>query len=112
MKNKEAHYIGNGRFEIEGETYVNEKSSRVLSATEFNALQKQSDGWIRVEDGLPEEGQIVLGYVESENTKGSFFIEDIAYSFFDKGKWAKYDGEDKTVTHWQPLPPAPLNEKV
>ena len=59
------------------------------------AIQALGDGWVSVEDGLPEETGKYLSVYKSEEDTGVYI-----------GRyWA--DGFNKYITHWQPLPSPP-----
>jgi hypothetical protein len=64
---------------------------------------KELDGWISVKDRLPEHGEYVLFH-----TTSSTFLE-IGFLPKDERVWLTHDESYSlsTVTHWQPLPPAP-----
>lgn len=67
---------------------------------------EQGDGWISVEERLPEIGKPVLGY------KGPTFIEGMTCQKspdFDDPYWCYLSDGDlaEDVTHWRPLPDPP-----
>jgi hypothetical protein len=79
---------------------------------EFHAKQKQEEtnGWISVDDRLPEDKDKVLincehGVTLAEYTKftngNSMWWAIVAIGTYEDGANAK------NVTHWQPLPPPP-----
>lgn len=70
-----------------------------------NKLQQQS-GWVSVEDkiNLPKEDGFVLGYSHDYGTEKYFYSNEVFYCY------AK-DEFVTTVTHYQPLPQPPLNDK-
>ncbi len=70
------------------------------------------DGWISVEERLPEEGTEVLlaGYLHGNQDKG--YWQEVA--LFAHGRFYRWDNEADDFsqscdhkTHWQPLPAAP-----
>jgi len=63
--------------------------------------QQQSDGWIAVEDGLPEE----RGAYIVVNKRGTVSTE--WYSATEKCFVVDAGISPDEVTHWQPLPPTP-----
>lgn len=91
----------------------------------------RSGGWRRVEDGLPEDGQLVLvGWRQGDEDR-------IGFDARDEGGWAEHDAarehflavggsaaagpdaicvgpaEEAPYTHWMPVPlPPPPSEKV
>lgn len=68
-----------------------------------------TEGWISVEDGKPEIGKYVL-VVIGKNTilKGTLTTNGWSVMFSD-GQYIA--GEVRPVTHWQPLPAPPTNNK-
>ena len=68
-------------------------TSSVLNKAE-RAISEMPDGWISINDRLPEEGVNVLTY-GARPFYDCFYINRI----IDKDEWL-YDG----VTHWMPLP--------
>ena len=76
------------------------------AAIEWASLQTPPT-WTRAEDGLPEAGEIVLCYRESDDRPDCFYMEVGSYSFFKDGIWGCIDGDDWIVTHWMPLPNKP-----
>jgi hypothetical protein len=70
------------------------------------AIQALSDGWIRVEDGLPDIGKQV-----SMQVTGNSAVVGYRHSY---GHWiiqsldsAYRENSMHKVTHWQPLPEKP-----
>ena len=72
-------------------------AAKALSKAEY----KGYNGWISVEDRLPESCTEVLAF--SENGYGVEFL------YFDGDKCFYNEKSDvrRTPTHWQPLPPKP-----
>jgi len=65
------------------------------------------EGWVRVENRLPEVGEIVLVWVgDSANTSVKHF-------YTSSGKWKSLEKtilpEYYIITHWQPLPTPPTD---
>ncbi len=59
--------------------------------------------WISVEDGLPEEGDLVIGFM-------SGISNPVDSTYLYEGQWTfgyVYLPEKGKVTHWQPLPDPP-----
>jgi hypothetical protein len=69
---------------------------------------KENDGWISVEDRLPDNYVGVLVYIENQDTIANAHREQ-------NGDWVAFydntlitnEGKEKGVTHWQPLPEPP-----
>lgn len=69
------------------------------------------DKWVKVQDGMPDEGEEVLIYCPE-------FLEEIRKAFYTEGNFYA-DKEDLIVkpapngycTHWQPLPKPPKEDK-
>ncbi|MWQ41946.1 DUF551 domain-containing protein [Glaesserella parasuis] len=90
-------------------------------------MTKENNGWISVEDRLPEPFYTTEKYRCSENRHLIYYSEDGEYWFIGFG-WYLYDkqedaegglipyweladdgfGDEVQVTHWQPLPPPPI----
>ena len=73
------------------------------STTSVSAIE---DGWVNVEDKLPEEEEWVLVYNNLEENCA------VTTGVFVKGRWGILElGVDAeiNVTHWRPLPPPPSN---
>jgi len=68
---------------------------------------KPTEGWISVEDRLPEVGELILMYRESTAIPDGYFASTGAYGFFKEGVWGNEEKDDWIVTHWQPLPAPP-----
>ena len=64
------------------------------------AIQALGDGWVRVEDRLPNDGQYVMAFTSSTiHSATSEIISEYSekYGFTSAAN----------ITHWQPLPPKP-----
>lgn len=66
----------------------------------LNFCVNRFNGWISVEDRLPEPFVSVLAF---RNGK-------ISIDYHEENGWFAYDFEEKRATHWMPLP-APPTEK-
>ncbi len=73
----------------------------------IQALSSQVDGgWIRVEDGLPEDHGRFLCWVTEQNDLGkSGYVWNCCFHFIEK-MWSD-SLKPMHVTHWQPLPSPP-----
>lgn len=65
-----------------------------------------ADGWVSVEDRLPEEGEWVLGYCSSAMEDWQYFT-----AFLSGGMWYDDSEDDRIVDFWQPLPTPPKQQK-
>lgn len=91
MDNKEAREILKGL------------STGVLTFMEAEAIdcaiQALGDGWVSVDDGLPEcDGNYLV------LLNGGNIIEQLTTSYF-RAEYKSFDAS--FTTHWQPLPPKP-----
>ena len=74
------------------------------------------DLWISVNDNLPPLNQNVLVYAVGKH--GDFIGEHIMvicgrYIFWEKEQWStpfEFFHDDYEITHWMPLPDAPINQ--
>lgn len=76
--------------------------------------EKDKDGWVRVEDGLPEMGQEVIVYCPKSSKKVTALCRFNRYEEDVKFYWDNFYGGSFThiqeaVTHWMKLPPPPKN---
>jgi hypothetical protein len=64
-----------------------------------------SDGWISVEERMPEEGVEVIVSLRSPRTRHRMQT----LGTWDLGEWVLDIGGDRhrDVTHWMPAPPPP-----
>ncbi len=65
-------------------------------------MTKQNNGWISVEERLPENNQVVLGY----HPMYIFICKKLKDRFVVKMNLTPCD-----ITHWQPLPQPPKDVK-
>lgn len=65
-----------------------------------------ADGWVSVEERLPEEGEWVLGYCLSAMEDWQYFTV-----FLSGGMWYDDSEDDRIVDFWQPLPTPPKQQK-
>lgn len=79
-----------------------------MQATFDHAIQKAStgeaNGWISVEDRLPDAETIVLAW---DGRKIHTALRDV--TSYKTPFWTDNVDSIKGVTHWQPLPPAPTS---
>ena len=91
--------------ELSGEDQ--ERVQEVRRKVEAHLAAGSGEGWVSVQDGLPEIGVKVL-VVFAANKHESV----VRQGEYQKGCWFLPDyGWHYTVTHWQLLPPAPTGEK-
>ena len=75
---------------------------------DFIAIAKADNGWISVNDGLPEdEGDVLVYGVSPRGRKKTAIMNYLAFEA-DRPRWA-LDGW--TVLYWMPLPKPPKEEK-
>ena len=80
-----------------------------------------ADGWVKVEDGLPEIGQRVIAY---NNTRDMYMCvkcvtfnkESISYKDGHRDSWLEYITHNNLAmpfraTHWHPLPSPPKQKQ-
>lgn len=76
-----------------------------IKASDFDELSTRADGWISVDERLPDyEKRVLLYWKESEH------IEDGAFYDGDNGPYhALFDGEmlNHEPSHWMPMPQTP-----
>ena len=71
--------------------------------------EENNNGWISVEDALPEEYADVLGYSQ----EGHIYICRMNESKIFGKVWQQWNGGDMRfdwIIAWQPLPPAPYKK--
>ena len=83
----------------EGELY-DWQVDNVIDAIE-TLISSRADGWVRVEDGLPDEGVPVLVFMSYGKTdvchlRGNYWVQSV-----------RPEHSNGSVTHWQPLPQPP-----
>lgn len=66
------------------------------------AVKKYNNGWIRVQDKLPEPGQAVLVRVKTKYR----VVQKVA-EYTINHRWEGVRGNE--IAHWQPLPDDPTN---
>jgi hypothetical protein len=69
-----------------------------------NLKQQETNGWISVEEGLPEDKEFVLAYDRFGEICIASYCGGIWYDCIDD-----YHSCGDIVTHWQPLPEPPKN---
>ena len=76
----------------------------------YNAGYRKQSEWISVEDRLPEEKVMVLGYVftnfDNGDTSDGIYVMELRNGLFYPFNCSAIKGNSK-VTHWMPLPEAP-----
>lgn len=80
------------------------EDERILYDARAEIQRLRADaGWVRVEDGLPEDERMVVAFCHG---LGGNPWQEVAY--VDAGRWYTSDGSEMYwPTHWRPLPPAP-----
>jgi len=78
-----------------------------VKSTIVEEWNRRASGWISVEDRLPEENCLVLGYPETHRTDGACGVERVVK--FDGEFWSTKHGQPGcvSITHWMPLPDPP-----
>lgn len=84
--------------------------------SERDAALAKVPKWISVEEQLPENGRIVIGFTPCD---GYMFVGYYRESQLAECKWSQWEiitamrssrKVTKKVTHWMPLPPSPRGE--
>ena len=71
----------------------------------YSAWNTRVDGWISVEDRLPEEGEMVLMFSKFKNYHMGWYDKKQC-KFYSEG----YSVKQGMVTHWRPLPEPPKGD--
>lgn len=88
----------------------------IVKSALSKAEDKGDNGWISVEDRLPEIGSYVIAYDGNEQkvVKMTTYLEgSIGYKLGIRDCWFEFISHNNyvfrftNVTHWQPLPPKP-----
>lgn len=77
----------------------------IIKAMEAYAKVSQEDGWISVEDRLPEDGSQCLVSLQFKHSE-----PETICTLFDDGRFFNLEDKAhafKNVTHWMPLPNPP-----
>ena len=70
-----------------------------------------ADGWISVDDGLPEIDKEVLVYYQYYWGNGDIAKDCGISKYYNRGRWSTlHIPIDSRVLYWQPLPEPPVNE--
>ena len=86
---------------------IDEVRHRLLRAADALGAQ----GWVSVKDRLPGDGQWVIVACGSQVVDGIVFTKpDGYYPGFVVRASRSFENITSQVTHWMPLPPAPLEE--
>ena len=65
---------------------------------------QRTDGWVDVNEQLPEETKAVLIYPSPDT------YDEADIGWYTNGVWECSSGSELSVTHWMPLPPPPVKE--
>lgn len=73
-----------------------------------------ADGWIACSERMPGDGEEVIGFYRLQGRvtigcrkRGYWIVAGRHMVAFDGDEWCS----DEDVTHWQPLPPGPKEER-
>lgn len=84
-----------------------EKWQAVEAVTEKECAEPNSDGWISVNDRLPEEGKECIVFTKALTpVVSNLHPHSITVDEIDDGDWL-LNSSWTVVTHWQPLPEPP-----
>lgn len=88
--------------------FIRAKKEKYLTPVLEEAMKLMQDReWIPVSERLPERVDVVLAY------DNELEVNVFAYYFHPDKQWCDMNarGDKLKVTHWQPLPPAPTEDK-
>ena len=97
---------------------LNERLNEIVfywhTACPSSPLPVNREGWIRVEDGLPDIHQVAK---YSNRVLCLTNTGKIEVGYLSDGIWARdnghyFSGHGYTITHWQPLPSPPKTDKI
>lgn len=75
--------------------------------TNYQLTGEVNDGWVRVEDRLPEDDEHVLVSIENGWTTLMAVIKNGEWFCYYKDSFSTNANDPNKVTHWQPLPSPP-----
>lgn len=92
--------------------YISESVRDALIDAHCRIEELESDGWVRVEDGLPEAGKIVLIYTINKVIESAWLNDDGEFQLerTEPGDSLIYLEAEQT-THWRRLPAPPVAEE-
>ena len=97
-------------------TYCGARGSQMASKELAIAAWNAAGRWISVEDGLPKfiwkegDGFKETDYVTTYDSKGEYGrMSYIVWTSGEAGWYHENTTRAKGVTHWRPLPPAPVD---
>ena len=76
-----------------------------------NAPSVQREGWVSVEDRLPEKDGEVLVCAETDDGQCITSMRFDGKDFWHEGEQTYCHSYYCSPTHWQPLPPAPTDKE-
>jgi|GEM_PF-2745939 len=122
MKIKKCPFCGGKDFSKYGKFVADKKKRDVhvhchgcgacgpVEGTEQDAVEawnKRADGWVHVDDALPEEGKAYLCQIEIQGDLGLERWMEVAYFVEDEKEFHRHDFKDNVgIIAWRPLPEA------
>lgn len=77
--------------------------SQLADAKEWLAkIQADNDGWVKIENGLPEINKVVWLYNKNDKQQ---YHGDCQIGYFDGENWMYRNGYVAVPTHWKPITP-------
>jgi hypothetical protein len=101
------------------EMFLNCKTDFLAGWDACNSAREKEEGWVSVEERLPEIGVKVLGYnehfriyeiAERWTHKYDQYVPQENGLFKKEQREIEYFGDNNVMTHWRPLPTPPKEE--
>ena len=102
-------------YEYNGSCDLHRSPGRCHNATavaeaNYNAGYRKQSGWISVEERMPEQTVLVLGFCHTQGDDEGFNDRILVMELNRLGQFMPFNCspiKDNSVTHWMPLPGAP-----